>query len=90
MYHRHSWWTPCGGQAVPSATNFVTVDCGEDGAFAARLVAELARRDVFVRMPGVAPQNRCVRIGVGRPEELGHLECVLPAALDAVRHEMDH
>ncbi|MGB3554684.1 MAG: pyridoxal phosphate-dependent aminotransferase, partial [Jannaschia sp.] len=38
---------------LPSATNFVTVDCGRDGAFARAVLAGLAARGVFVRMPGV-------------------------------------
>ena len=42
-----------------------TVDCGRDGDFARRVLAELAERDVFIRMPGVAPLDRCVRISTG-------------------------
>lgn len=70
---------------LPSATNFVTVDCGRDGAFAKRLLAELIARDVFVRMPGVAPLDRAIRIGCGRADELDILEQELPAALAAAR-----
>ena len=50
---------------LPSATNFVTIDCGGDGAFARRVLEELIARDVFVRMPGVAPLDRCIRVGCG-------------------------
>ncbi|RAI40971.1 pyridoxal phosphate-dependent aminotransferase [Rhodoplanes roseus] len=67
---------------LPSATNFVTVDCGRDGAFARRVLQALVGRDVFVRMPGVAPLDRCIRIGCGRPVELDILEQELPAALE--------
>jgi len=70
---------------LPSATNFVTVDCGGDGAFARRLLGQLIERDVFVRMPGVAPLDRCIRIGCGPDDELDHLAEVLPAALAAAR-----
>jgi histidinol-phosphate aminotransferase len=35
-------------------------------------------------MPGVAPLDRCVRIGVGLPAALDVLERELPAALAAV------
>ncbi|MDC7786793.1 pyridoxal phosphate-dependent aminotransferase [Rhodoplanes sp. TEM] len=66
---------------LPSATNFVTVDCGRDGAFARRVLQALVARDVFVRMPGVAPLDRCIRIGCGRPGELDILADELPAAL---------
>jgi histidinol-phosphate aminotransferase len=69
--------------ALPSATNFVTVDCGRDGAFARRVLDGLIARDVFVRMPGIAPQNRAIRIGCGRPEELDVFERELPGALAA-------
>jgi histidinol-phosphate aminotransferase len=68
---------------LPSATNFVTVDCGRDGAFARRVLAALAERDVFVRMPGVAPLDRCIRISAGPEDELGTLAQALPGALAA-------
>ena len=69
--------------ALPSATNFVTVDCGRDGAFARAVLAELIARDVFVRMPGVPPLDRCIRIGAGRAPDLALLAEVLPQALSA-------
>ena len=53
---------------LPSATNFVTMDVG--GVERARaLVAALAERGVFIRMPGAPPLDRCVRVTVGTPEE---------------------
>ncbi len=70
-----------GLSCVPSATNFVAVDCGADGNFARRVLAGLLARDIFVRMPGVAPQDRCIRIGAGRGGELDLLGTALPAAL---------
>jgi histidinol-phosphate aminotransferase len=51
--------------ALPSATNFVTMDCGQDGTHAARLLDHLAAQGIFARMPGVAPLNRCIRVSVG-------------------------
>jgi histidinol-phosphate aminotransferase len=71
--------------ALPSATNFVTVDCGRDGDFARAVLRELAARDVFVRMPGVAPLDRCIRISVGGAAELAILADELPRALAAAR-----
>ncbi len=53
---------------LPSATNFVAFDVG-DGDRARRLLAALLERDVFVRMPSVAPLDRCIRVTVGTPEE---------------------
>ena len=53
---------------VPSATNFVAIDVG--AAARARSVLErLQERGVFVRMPVVAPLNRCIRVTVGTEEE---------------------
>ncbi|WP_375553860.1 pyridoxal phosphate-dependent aminotransferase [Roseovarius mucosus] len=70
-----------GLSALPSATNFVTVDCGRDGAYARRVLAGLVARGVFVRMPFVAPQDRCIRISCGRAEEIEVLAKTLPEAL---------
>jgi histidinol-phosphate aminotransferase len=67
---------------LPSATNFVTVDCGRDGAFARRVLEGLAARGVFVRMPGVAPLDRCIRVTVGPPEALAVFAEALPGALE--------
>lgn len=72
-----------GLETLPSATNFVTVDCGQDGDYARRVLEALVERDVFVRMPFVAPQNRCIRIAAGRPEDLDLVALQLPLALDA-------
>ena len=70
---------------LPSATNFVTVDCGADGAFAKAVLDGLIAEGIFVRMPFVAPQNRCIRISAGRPEDLAALAEALPKALDHAR-----
>lgn len=70
---------------LPSATNFVAVDCGQDGAFARAVLTALAARGVFVRMPGIAPLDRCIRISTGRPEELEVLAARLPLALADAR-----
>jgi len=70
---------------LPSAANFVTVDCGRDGAFAKRVLASLLARDVFVRMPGVAPLDRCIRISCGRDEDLAVFAETLPQALADAR-----
>jgi histidinol-phosphate aminotransferase len=67
--------------ALPSATNFVTVDCGRDGAFAKAVLDGLVARGVFVRMPFVAPQNRCIRISCGTEADLDILAETLPEAL---------
>lgn len=68
---------------LPSATNFVTVDCGRDGDFARAVLRECISRGLFIRMPGVAPLDRCIRISVGTKADLDVLEEVLPQALRA-------
>jgi histidinol-phosphate aminotransferase len=72
-----------GLRPLPSATNFVTIDCGRDGDFARRLLAELGARGVFIRMPGVAPLDRCIRISLGDDAALDVVEEALPQALKA-------
>ncbi|MCF6272169.1 MAG: pyridoxal phosphate-dependent aminotransferase [Rhodobacteraceae bacterium] len=69
---------------LPSATNFITVDCGQDADFAKALVAALGTLGVFIRMPFSAPQNRCIRISAGKPADLDLLEKSLPEALRRV------
>ena len=66
---------------IPSATNFVTVDCGRDGAFAMAVLQALANRGVFVRKPMAPTLDRCIRISVGRPEEIAIFAEELPVAL---------
>ena len=70
---------------LPSATNFVTVDLGGDGAFARAVLGELVARDIFVRMPAVSPLDRCIRISAGRGHDLDLLAAALPEALAEVR-----
>ena len=53
---------------LPSAANFVAFDTGA-AARAHALMAALAERDVFVRMPGAPPLDRCVRVTVGTAAE---------------------
>lgn len=74
-----------GLQALPSATNFVAIDCGGDGALAQRVLQELAARGLFIRMPGVAPMNRCIRISCGQSADLDALAAAFGPALAAAR-----
>ncbi len=72
--------------ALPSAANFVAVDCGRDGAFARAVLDGLLARGLFVRKPGVAPMDRCIRISAGNDADLDLLAEALPQALaDASR-----
>lgn len=71
--------------ALPSATNFIALDTGRDGAFARALVAALEEEGVFVRMPGVAPLDRCIRVSCAPEAELEVFAEMLPKALSRVR-----
>lgn len=70
---------------IPSATNFVTLDCGRDGAFARKVMQELLKRDVFIRKPMVPVLDRCIRVSAGPEDQLAVFEQELPAALEAAR-----
>ena len=70
-----------GLKTLPSATNFVAVDCGRDGAFAKAVLDGLIAQEIFVRMPFAAPQNRCIRISCGASSDLDALGIALPKAL---------
>ena len=71
--------------ALPSAANFVAIDCGADGSFAKAVLDGLVARGVFVRMPFAAPQNRCIRVSCGTSENLDVFAAALPAALADAR-----
>ncbi|WP_299210526.1 pyridoxal phosphate-dependent aminotransferase [uncultured Tateyamaria sp.] len=71
--------------ALPSATNFVAIDCGADGAFAKAVLDGLIARGIFVRMPFAAPQNRCIRVSCGTAENLDAFATALPTALNDAR-----
>ncbi|MEE9428094.1 MAG: pyridoxal phosphate-dependent aminotransferase [Paracoccaceae bacterium] len=72
--------------ALPSAANFVALDCGRDAKFAKDVLDGLVARGIFVRMPFVAPQNRYIRVSAGTKADLDAFAAALPAALaDAKR-----
>ncbi len=75
----------CGLSALPSATNFVAIDCGGDGAFALAVLQGLIERDVFVRKPAAPVLDRCIRVSVGPDAEMELFAQTLPAALAAAR-----
>jgi len=69
---------------LPSAANFVAIDCGGDGDYARALLEAVIRRGVFIRMPGVAPLDRMIRVTVGRDEDLALFETALAGAIEEV------
>ncbi len=74
-----------GLKAIPSATNFVAIDCGADGDFARKVLQALVNQGIFVRMPFVAPQDRCIRISCGDEKDMALVAQVLPKALATAR-----
>jgi histidinol-phosphate aminotransferase len=69
---RENGFTP-----LPGATNFVAIDCGKDGAYAKSVLDRLIEHDVFIRMPGLAPLNRCIRVSAGRGADMDSLATAL-------------
>ncbi len=74
---------------LASGTNFVSIDCGRDAVFARQVLAELLDRDVFARMPGLPPLDRCIRVSVGRRDEIAAFGAALPEALDAAERKLE-
>ncbi len=70
-----------GLQPLPSATNFMAIDCGRDGTYARSIVDGLLAHGVFIRTPGVAPLNRCIRVSAGTSANLILLAETLPKVL---------
>ncbi len=70
-----------GLEPLPSATNFVAIDCGRDGEFAKAVLDALVAQGIFVRMPFAAPQNRCIRVSCGTASDLQAFAAALPKAL---------
>jgi histidinol-phosphate aminotransferase len=69
---------------LPSATNFITMDCGQDGDHARRILANLTALGIFARMPAVAPLDRCIRVSLGDEPAMAAFEAALPQALKTV------
>ncbi len=70
---------------LPSATNFVTMDCGRDGDHARAVLRGLLDRNIFVRMPGVAPLDRCIRVSLGDDTAMDAFARALPDALKSAQ-----
>ncbi|MEL6463524.1 MAG: pyridoxal phosphate-dependent aminotransferase [Pseudomonadota bacterium] len=70
---------------LPSATNFVAIDCGASSVFAKAVLDGLIARGIFVRMPFAAPQNRCIRVSCGTASDLDAFATALPDVLKDAR-----
>lgn len=71
--------------ALPSAANFVAIDCGRDGAFALRVLEGLVERGVFVRKAMAPGLDRTIRVSVGPEDAIAVFAEELPHALAAAR-----
>ena len=69
---------------IESQTNFVLFDL-ELVDRAERVMAELLKRGVWVRKPGLPPLDRCIRVSVGTPSMRRIFAQALRAVLDEVR-----
>ena len=67
--------------ALPSATNFVAIDCGRDGSYAVAVLESLAQLGVFVRKPAAPGLDQHIRISAGPDAALDILAEALPQAL---------
>ena len=70
--------------SIPSVTNFVAIDCGRDSAYAKRILSGLLEKGIFIRMPGVEPQARCIRVSVGLDHEIDFFAEAFDEVLKAV------
>ncbi len=69
-----------GISSLPSRTNFVCLDF-ETRARAESVLSALGERGVFVRKPGREPLDRCVRVTIGRPQDIELFLRILAEAL---------
>ena len=69
---------------LPTATNFLAVDCGRDAAYARAILEGLAARGVFIRKPAAPGLDHHVRISAGTAED----RQVLASALEEVVAEL--
>lgn len=70
---------------IPTATNFLAVDCGVDAAFAQSILSGLAERGVFIRKPAGPGLDRCIRISAGTADDRLLLDQALGEVLTDLR-----
>ena len=66
---------------LPSATNFVTMDCMAQSR-SQTLLNLLIENGIFIRKPMTPPQDRCIRVSVGTSQEIDYFEQTLPQLLN--------
>ncbi|MBV9232725.1 MAG: pyridoxal phosphate-dependent aminotransferase, partial [Candidatus Eremiobacteraeota bacterium] len=72
-----------GRSYIESQTNFVCIDFGTAEA-ATRVMNELLLRGVWIRKPGAAPLDSCVRVSAGTPQMRDAFAAALRAVLSEV------
>ncbi|MEZ5810940.1 MAG: pyridoxal phosphate-dependent aminotransferase [Rhizobiaceae bacterium] len=75
--------TANGLAALPSATNFVAIDCGGDGAHALDIMNRLIAAGIFVRKPAAPGLDRCIRVSCGPEADMAAFETAFGEALAA-------
>lgn len=70
---------------LPTATNFVAIDCGRDAAYAQAILDGLAAEGVFVRKPVAAGLNHCIRVSAGTTGDRRLLDEALGRVLAALQ-----
>ena len=66
---------------IKSHTNFVAIDCGKTEVYATSVMNKLINLGIFIRMPSVAPLNRCIRLTVGNDLDISHFADSIKKAL---------
>ncbi|MEO1701515.1 MAG: pyridoxal phosphate-dependent aminotransferase [Pseudomonadota bacterium] len=66
---------------IASATNFVTLECGAGADYASGLLHRLSDWGIFIRKPMAPGIDHCIRVSVGRDDELAAFAKALPEAL---------
>jgi histidinol-phosphate aminotransferase len=74
-----------GFSTLPSATNFVAIDCGRDGAFARSVLDGLIERDIFVRKPAAPILERCIRVSCGPEKEMALFAAALRDVMTSLK-----
>ncbi|MEM0899661.1 MAG: aminotransferase class I/II-fold pyridoxal phosphate-dependent enzyme [Pseudomonadota bacterium] len=67
---------------IESASNFVACVCEEGPQYANALISALAEEGVFIRKSMAPGLDHCIRVSVGRDEELDWFETALPRAIE--------
>ena len=73
-----------GLEPLPTATNFIAIDCKRDASHAQAILDGLARHGVFVRKPIVAGLSRCIRVSAGTQADRELLDAALGQVLAAL------